>query len=78
MSLASEGKGLVMTTTNREGWFRSSYCGGNGNCVEVRRRPGRGVAVRDTKDRSQQALVFTTGEWAAFLAGARSGEFDIV
>ena len=59
-------------------WFTSSFSGGNGaNCVEVAFLPGA-VAVRDTKDRSQQALVFTAGEWAAFLAGARAGEFDIV
>jgi hypothetical protein len=62
----------------RQGWFRSSRCQGNG-CVEVRFvAGGGGVAVRDAKDRSQPALVFTAEEWTAFLTGARHGEFDLI
>ncbi len=38
--------------------------------------PGGGAAVRDTKDRSRPAHRYTTGGWAAFLAGVRAGEFD--
>jgi len=29
------------------------------------------------KDRSLAPYVFTCGEWAAFLAGIRDGEFDL-
>jgi hypothetical protein len=60
-------------------WRKSSFSGsgGNGgNCVEVAFLPDGGVAVRDTKDRSLGAHVFTAAEWAAFVAGVRAGEFD--
>ncbi len=43
---------------------------GNG-AAEVARR-GDGTAVTAPNG----TLVFTRGEWAAFLAGARDGEFD--
>ena len=58
-------------------WFTSSFSNGNGNgCVEVAHLPGGGVALRDTKDRSLAPHRFTAGEWEAFVAGVRNGEFD--
>lgn len=58
------------------GWHKSSFSGGgNGNCVEVATLAAGWVAVRDSKDRSGPALVFTPGEWSAFLDGVRAGEF---
>jgi hypothetical protein len=51
----------------------SSFCSG-GDCVEVGMR-GSVVAVRDTKDRSQE-LVFGTREWATFVAQVKSGSLD--
>ncbi len=33
-------------------------------------------AVRDSKDPTGPALMFTATEWAAFTAGVRTGEFD--
>ncbi|WP_436761288.1 DUF397 domain-containing protein [Streptosporangium sp. V21-05] len=47
-----------------------------GNCVEVAGLSGGRAAVRDSKDPSGPALVFTRGEWAAFVGGVRNGEFD--
>ena len=58
-------------------WRKSSYSGGNGgDCVEVAVLPGGGRAVRDSKDPEGPTLAFTETEWAAFLAGARDGQFD--
>ena len=57
-------------------WFKSSFSGGGG-CVEVAHMPGGEVALRDTKDRSKDPHVFERGEWKAFLAGAKNGEFDL-
>jgi len=54
---------------------RSNGTGGN-NCVEVAFLD-TGVAVRDSKDRSGPALMFTQAEWTAFVDSAKDGEFDI-
>jgi Domain of unknown function (DUF397) len=56
-------------------WIKSSYSFSNGNCVEVQREGSR-VSVRDSKDPSGPVLTFTLGEWKAFTAGCRAGEFD--
>lgn len=57
-------------------WFTSSASAA-GNCVEVAHLPGGGVAVRDTKDRGKAPHLYTRSEWAAFLVGAKNGEFDL-
>jgi hypothetical protein len=59
------------------GWFKSSYSGANnGDCVEVAFAPGR-VGVRDSKQRGTGPVhVFAAAEWAAFVAGVRTGQFD--
>jgi Domain of unknown function (DUF397) len=56
-------------------WHKSSYSSANG-CVEVALGKDE-IAVRDSKDPGGPVLRFTTGEWKAFLAGARDGEFDL-
>jgi hypothetical protein len=55
---------------------RSNGTGGN-NCVEVAFLD-TGVAVRDSKNRSGPALMFTQAEWTAFVDSTKDGEFDIV
>lgn len=57
-------------------WFKSSFSAA-GNCVEVAHLPGGSVGVRDSKDLSRAAHVYTRPEWEAFLAGVRNGEFDL-
>jgi hypothetical protein len=57
-------------------WIKSSKSSGNGNCVEVARLPGGGVAVRDSKNPDGPQLHYTKGEWDAFIAGAHDYEFD--
>jgi hypothetical protein len=47
----------------------------DGSCVEQRAHDGR-IEVRDTEDRSGPVLRFTHAEFAAWLDGSRSGEFD--
>lgn len=62
---------------DRVTWHKSSYSNGSGGaCVEVADLPDGGRAVRDSKNRSGPALIFTAAEWAAFTAGVRGGEFD--
>lgn len=55
--------------------WRKSTASGSGECVEVA-FVDKSVALRHSLDPSGPVLTFTLGEWAAFLAGARAGEFD--
>lgn len=56
-------------------WIKSSRSSTNGSCVEIMTDGQGGVKVRDSKlgDKSP-ILVFTAGEWDAFVAGVRDGE----
>lgn len=58
-------------------WHKSSQSADGQNCVEVADNLPRVVAVRDTKDREAGTLLFTHGEWTAFLSGVKDGEFDL-
>ncbi|GAA0989386.1 DUF397 domain-containing protein [Acrocarpospora macrocephala] len=58
-------------------WRKSSASGDNGQCVEVATNLPGIVAVRDSKNPQGLALIFTPGEWKAFLKGANQGEFDL-
>lgn len=57
-------------------WRKSRHSGQLGNCVETAALDGGGVAVRNSRHPSGPALIFTRDEVAAFLAGAKDGEFD--
>jgi hypothetical protein len=59
-------------------WRKSSFSGSNGGgCVEVADRDGV-ILVRDTKDNGRGPVHrYTPDEWRAFVAGVRSGEFDL-
>ncbi|MEV6322726.1 DUF397 domain-containing protein [Nocardia sp. NPDC051787] len=56
-------------------WFKSSHSGGGQECVEVAWLDGGMVGVRDSKNPTGPALMFTPGEWDAFAAGVADGEF---
>ncbi|MEG3627743.1 DUF397 domain-containing protein [Streptomyces poriticola] len=56
-------------------WTKSRHSNAEGNCVEVAPVDG-GIAMRNSRDPDGPALVYTPAEVAAFLAGARDGEFD--
>jgi len=60
-------------------WRKSTRSNNGGNCVEVAAGGHvlNGVLVRDTTDRDGGALVASSREWAAFLAGARAGRYDL-
>ena len=60
-------------------WRKSRHCGSHHNCVEIAWRRGAGdiaIMVRDSKFPGREPLAFTPGEWAAFLARVKGGEFD--
>jgi hypothetical protein len=53
-------------------WRKSSYSGGNGECVEVSWPVAR-VAVRDSKNATGPALDFAPARWRGFLRGFDDG-----
>jgi hypothetical protein len=57
-------------------WIKSRHSNAEGNCVEVAALAGGGIAFRNSRDPEGPALVYTPVEVAAFLAGAKDGEFD--
>lgn len=59
-------------------WIKSSHSNATGNCVEMAALPDGRVAVRNSRDPHGPALVYTRDEIAAFVAGARDGDFDAV
>jgi len=59
------------------GWVKSSLSFDGCNCVEVKQLPGGTVAVRNSRHPQAPMLEFTAGEWAAFIGGAKNGEFDL-
>jgi hypothetical protein len=56
-------------------WFKSSRSAGGKDCVEIAHLDGGVVGVRDSKNPTGPALVFTPDEWDAFTAGVAAGEF---
>ncbi|RDI51154.1 DUF397 domain-containing protein [Nocardia mexicana] len=57
-------------------WFKSSRSSSTRECVEVAHLNGGHVGVRDSKNQSGPALIFSPAEWDAFTAGVQDGEFD--
>ncbi|MFK0142019.1 DUF397 domain-containing protein [Streptomyces murinus] len=59
------------TASTLTGWYKSSYSGGGqSNCLEV--APGHpSVPVRDSKNTSGPALLFSVDSWAAFVGAVK-------
>ena len=57
-------------------WRKAAASTANGACVELAAGYDGEVFLRDSKDPQGPVLTFTRREIAAFLSGARSGEFD--
>jgi len=58
-------------------WVKASFSsGGDSNCVELAKLPSGEIAVRNSRFPAGPAIVYTHDEMAAFLAGAKAGEFD--
>ncbi len=57
-------------------WRKSRRSGAQGNCVELAPLHGGDVAIRHSGRPGGPVLVYTRAEMAAFLSGAKDGEFD--
>lgn len=58
-------------------WQKSRRSNPSGNCVELAALPGGDrIALRNSRDPEGPALIYTVDEIAAFIDGARDGDFD--
>ncbi|WBB69491.1 DUF397 domain-containing protein [Micromonospora sp. WMMD812] len=58
-------------------WQKSHRSNPSGNCVELAELPGgAGIALRNSRHPDGPALIYTVDEIAAFVLGARDGDFD--
>ncbi|WP_078960404.1 DUF397 domain-containing protein [Streptomyces sp. NRRL WC-3618] len=55
-------------SSQRTTWFKSSYSGQNGECIEVRRGTA-GFEVRDSKNPRGAVVGVDAVAWLSFLAG---------
>ncbi|MFF9575783.1 DUF397 domain-containing protein [Streptomyces rubiginosohelvolus] len=68
-------------TTETPRWYRSSYSGNGGQCVEVATNlaaPHGIVPVRDSKNVTGPALTVPAAAFSAFVSGVRAGDFGTV
>jgi hypothetical protein len=57
-------------------WRKSQASNPSGDCVELAPLASGSIAVRNSRDPRGPALVYTRAEIAAFIRGAKDGEFD--
>jgi hypothetical protein len=68
----------AMAATRLRGvtWRKSRHSNPSGNCVELAELPLGRVAVRNSRQPSGPALIYTRAELAAFFQSVKEGEFD--
>ena len=66
-----------MTDLTTAAWRKASGSQNNGGCVEVAANLGDVVAVRDSKHPEGGAHVVGRAAFAAFLADAKAGRYDL-
>lgn len=57
-------------------WTKATASSDQGACVELAAAPDGWIALRDSKNPDVPPLMYTRRELAAFIDGARKGEFD--
>lgn len=69
-----------MTTTNEfPRWFKSSYSGSGGSCVEAAANfvaTRRVVPVRDSKNPAGPTLAIPAGAFSSFVTSVKAGRFS--
>jgi hypothetical protein len=61
---------------NLNPWIKASASQGISNCMEFRATPTGNVEQRDSKHPNGPVHTYTRAELAAFIDGAKRGEFD--
>jgi hypothetical protein len=70
--------GMPAAELGSEGWHKQWSGGNGGNCFETMKLADGRVAVRQSADPDGPALIYTCGEFAAFIEGAKSGQADFL
>jgi len=68
--------GVAATPVRGANWRKSRHSNSSGNCVEVAELANGQIAVRNSRYPSGPALTYSRAEMAAFIEGAKGGEFD--
>jgi len=71
-----EDNGIPAERLGAVAWRKSRASNPSGDCIEVAALASGAVAVRNSRDPHGPALVYTRAEIAAFIRGAKDGEFD--
>ena len=66
-----------MTDLSQAAWRKARASQNNGGCVEVAANLPEVVAVQDSKRPADGAHVLSRAAFAAFLADARAGRYDL-
>lgn len=65
-----------MTDLSQAVWRKASMCHNGGSCVEIAALRGH-VGIRDNQNLKGGAHVIDQAAFAAFLADARAGRYDV-
>jgi hypothetical protein len=66
-----------MTDLSQADWRKAVASQNNGGCVEVAPNLPGVIAIRDSKRPADGAHVVSTAAFAAFLADAQAGRYDV-
>jgi hypothetical protein len=67
-----------MSNLSRAVWRKASSSSHNGGCVEIAANLPGVIAIRDSKRPEGGAHMIGRAAFAAFLADARAGRYDLV
>ncbi|MET7640691.1 DUF397 domain-containing protein [Streptomyces sp. NPDC005438] len=70
--------GMPACELGNEGWHKPWSGGNGGSCVEALKLSDGRVALRQSQDPHGPALIYSPGEIATFIRGAKAGEADFL
>jgi hypothetical protein len=68
--------GVTATHLGLQGWVKPWSSPNGGDCLEAKKLPGGRVALRQSTDPDGPALILESGEFRAFVDGAKAGLAD--
>lgn len=76
MSMMHMYNGMPAPELRGANWRKSRHSNPNGSCVEVAGPLDGMLAIRNSRDPMGPALLYSADGIAAFIRGAKAGEFD--